>query len=104
MIRLIGEEKRCLKVKDLVVEGAIDWNVEMLVGLFGYTITMQIIHNCQPPDPLAGQDSLIFKHATNGVFTVKKAYRLLLGQRGTSTPADKLLGTSFGQKEKWYQE
>lgn len=75
-----GENNRRLVVRDLVDGDTGIWNMESLMGFFGYMVTLQIIQNVPPPMPNEGTDTLIFKHNTNGVFTVRKAYQLLQGE------------------------
>lgn len=61
------------------------------MDLFGYTITMNIVQSVKPPDPMQGSDTLIFTQATNGQFSVKKAYGLLKGWGDLADPQLKAL-------------
>lgn len=49
----------------------------MLVNLFGYAQSIQIVQQIRKLNVEEGQDRQIFKPATNGQFSVKKAYGLL---------------------------
>lgn len=58
------------------------WDVEKLLSNFGMTQTMTILSSVRPPNQEAGEDSLVFTLAGNGVFSVRKAYEAI-AQEGT---------------------
>lgn len=69
-----------LKVNQLVDGETGNWDVDHLTSIFGYLATMRIIATVKPPTAHNGKDRLIFDPSTNGAFSVKKTYQLLLSQ------------------------
>lgn len=80
---------REMKVRDLLNEEGNLWDVNRLSDLFGYVKSLEIVQNVQPPITSAGMDVLVFKHSSNGDFSVKKAYGLLTGAAQQLDPQEK---------------
>ncbi|KAJ4775253.1 Ribonuclease H-like superfamily protein [Rhynchospora pubera] len=83
--------QRRLFIKDLIQAETNTWNTGKLVQHFGFGMALFIVHTYpRPPILLHISDRLVFTHATNGQFTLKKAYHLLENQYSTD-PIDKLV-------------
>lgn len=87
-----------LKVSDLILQDSGAWDVNLLISLYGYVNAIHILQNIQPPNQNASQGRLIFKHATNGVYYVKKAHILLSSRTQSPTIGDKSTWESMWQK------
>lgn len=67
-----------LTISDLVAEDGITWDIEKIVGIFGYQPAIQIVQNVRPPrTQQEAQDCLRFSKGKNGDFSVKEAYKAL---------------------------
>lgn len=67
-----------IRVWELVDEVTKNWKIDIVVAHFGYISAMRIVSMVRPLTQLNGDDRLIFKLSTNGVFSVKKAYMALV--------------------------
>lgn len=79
MMTNLNRQDRLTTVRELVVEETGQWNASKIIELLGHTNCVQIMTNVRPPRQDAGIDELIFKPASNGGYSVKKAYDVLKG-------------------------
>lgn len=75
----LNRQNRLTTVKELVDDETGQWDAGKIIELLGHINCLQIITNVRPPRQDAGTDELIFKPASNGGYSVKKAYDVLKG-------------------------
>lgn len=78
--------QRSLKVASLICQQSLTWDFQQLQLHFGLSeaLTISISDTVNQPSRSV-PDTLIFTFARNGVFSIKKAYQLISGDRGSPT-------------------
>lgn len=75
--------QRQLSVSSLIDQSSNNWDFQHLQSTFGFFQALLIAANDQNRPGVSGTpDTLMFTHARDGKFTVKKAYQLVRGDSG----------------------
>lgn len=87
-----------ISIEDLKGEREGEWNVQLLIQLFGHVNAVRIVAEVKAPSLERGEDRLIFKPTKNGNFSVAKAYNCL---RSGGVGGGNLVQQEGTEKEFW---